>query len=319
MSETDDKKRKENVALGALTLQSLSLAPTLVVVILANSVALFAGFLKCFNETVATLISWLILRRVNRGEGHDYDYGLGKVESLASFVVTGLLFLSFMIVCFGGIRRILQPAEVNAGGALLGMVIQVCAVVMDTWFWRKNYELSKKEYSPIMEAQWRLFRAKTVAEATVLVSLILSVSLMKFRWSVYIDPACSFVVAGFLLWSVRDMVRRSIGDLLDKTLDESMQMLIVRKLAQFFAEYRDFHGVRSRRSGARIYIEVFLEFDDDRTMAEAQDTIDRMTEAIEGEIEGSFVVIAPTRRELTDRLKAAGDYSGAPAAPGPDG
>ena len=51
---------------------------------------------------------------------------------------------------------------------------------------------------------------------------------------------------------------------LDKTLDEELQMVIVRHLAQYFNEYTELHGVRSRRSGSNVYIEIFLEFDGER-------------------------------------------------------
>ena len=145
MPEIGDKLRKERLALWAVSLLGLGLLPTIVAVVLSNSVVMFAGFLKCFNEAIAAFISWRILRQIARGKGHDYDYGLGKLESMGSFIVTVLLCVSIAIVCFGAFSRLFHPKEINLGGAILGVVIQIGAVVMDCWFWRKNHELAREE------------------------------------------------------------------------------------------------------------------------------------------------------------------------------
>jgi divalent metal cation (Fe/Co/Zn/Cd) transporter len=70
----------------------------------------------------------------------------------------------------------------------------------------------------------------------------------------------------------------------------------LRELATRFEEYVAIHGVRSRRSGGDVYIQILLEFDGDRKMAEVQQTIDEMKFALEKKIPGSQVLIAPTMR-----------------------
>ena len=143
-----------------------------------------------------------------------------------------------------------------------------------------------------MESQWRLFRAKAFADAAVLTALLLSLGLAHYPWSVYIDPMASFVISGFLFYSVYGIISHSIYDLLDKTLDESLQIVITKELAAFFDEYSAFHGVRSRRSGSNIYIEIFLEFDGERRMKDVQKVIDSIKASMESKIKGSFVTVA---------------------------
>ncbi len=83
-------------------------------------------------------------------------------------------------------------------------------------------------------------------------------------------------------------------DLLDKTLDEELQIVIVRELAAFFDEYHALHGVRSRRSGSNVYIEILLEFEGGKQMHEVQKTIDRIKISLEQKIPKSSVSIVPT-------------------------
>jgi divalent metal cation (Fe/Co/Zn/Cd) transporter len=145
-----------------------------------------------------------------------------------------------------------------------------------------------------MDSQWRLFRTKAFSDASVLAALVLTMAFHGAGWALYIDPLASFVIAGFLLQSGYRVISTSLPDLLDKTLDESLQMVIVRELALFFEEYTALHGVRSRRSGNHIYIELLLEFDGEKKMCEVQETINRIKASLEEKIPRSEVSIVPT-------------------------
>jgi divalent metal cation (Fe/Co/Zn/Cd) transporter len=91
------------------------------------------------------------------------------------------------------------------------------------------------------------------------------------------------------------MIESSLPDLLDQTLEEELQLVVVRELAEHFHHYEQLHGVKSRRSGGNIYVDIFLEFSGDLPMGEVQDTMDRMKQSLETQIPKSFVNIIPTR------------------------
>src|SRR4030042_2013702 len=76
-------------------------------------------------------------------------------------------------------------------------------------------------------------------------------------------------------------------------------VVILRELASHFNEYEALHGIRSRRTGGNVYIEIFLEFEDERKMSEVQQIIDSIKTDLEQKIQGSHVVIAPTRSAVT--------------------
>lgn len=262
---------------------------------------MLADVLKCASELLATLFSWLAYRKITRGSATQYDYGYGKLENLTGIVVAVVMFVCFGIVVFGAIHRINQPMALHAGGASLGVVLMLGGVCTNAWLWLKNYRIARKEHSPIMDSQWRLFRAKAFADGVVFVALVSSLSLHHYPWSYYIDPLASFVIAGFLLFSMYGVVSHSVYDLLDKTLDESMQLIILNRLAAYFDDYNEFHGIRSRRSGKNIFIEIFLEFDDQLKMAQVQGVINRMKVDVEKSIKNSFVSIVPTVSRVTSR------------------
>jgi divalent metal cation (Fe/Co/Zn/Cd) transporter len=85
---------------------------------------------------------------------------------------------------------------------------------------------------------------------------------------------------------------------MDRALEETVQLVVLGELADFFDRYSAFHGVRSRRSGGTMYLEIFLEFDGALRMSEVQRTIDEMRHNLEGKIRGSRVAIVLGTRPI---------------------
>lgn len=283
---------KERSILTGFILGLVALAPDVVAVILANSVMLLSDLLKSASETVATFLSWLAVRKVRRGKTFDYNYGQGKLENISSLAVAGAMMLSWMIVTYGAIERFRHPKPIGSIG--LALFVTGGSALVNLWMWRKNLRLSGVEASPILESQWRLFRSKFAANISVVASLVVSAGFREQRWAAYVDPAGAILISAFLLLSAYRVITDSIYDLLDRTLDESLQLVILAELAVYYHEYVALHGIRSRRSGSNVYIEIFMEFDGDRRMEEVQELIDRMKAGLEAKIRGSQVLIAPT-------------------------
>lgn len=54
------------------------------------------------------------------------------------------------------------------------------------------------------------------------------------------------------------------------------------------------HKIQTRRSASRVYVEFFLQFDEQLLMGEVQRRIDVLSELIRTEIPGTEVVIVPS-------------------------
>ncbi|MDD1695152.1 MAG: cation-efflux pump [Methanoregula sp.] len=272
-----------------------SVIPKLIAAILSGSVTLYASVLKTINEALGIIVSWMIARKIARGDPGTYDYGMGKYENIARIITGGVLLVSVIILVIIATFRLLFPAVLGSSGIAVGMAIAVIMIVIDTWFWSRNYRIAEREPSPLMDSQWRLFRLKAFANIVVLAALVLAVLCATWPWAVYIDPIASLVIIGILFRSGYGMIQQSLPDLLDRTLEEELQLVVIRELADHFDRYEQVHAVRSRRSGGNIYIEIFLEFQGDMRMSDVQDTMDAMKQSLEVKIPKSSVNIITTR------------------------
>ena len=291
-SEVTHEERERSIFVGFLVALSL-LIPCAIAAYLAKSLTLAVDMLISLAETLASLFSWIIIRRVARGRNHAFNYGFGKLENISGLAVAGVMLASFVVVVMEGIDRLHEPVAIVETGVAIGFVITAFAAVSDTWLWFKNQRLARRQSSPLMEAQWRFFRSKSVCDYCVLASLSCTLLFHAYAWSGYADTFFSFILSGFLLWSAYQITADSMYDLLDRAVDESLQFEITRLLVQHFDAYDGLHGVRTRRSGAQIYIEVYLEFDGGKPMSDVQRAIDLLTTDLEARIPSSHVSICP--------------------------
>lgn len=272
-----------------------SVIPKLIAAVLSGSVTLYASAMKTINEALGIIVAWMIARKIARGEPGTYDYGMGKYENIARVITGGVLLVSVVILVIIAAFRLLFPAALGISGIAVGMAIAVIMIGIDSWFYFRNYRIAQREPSPLMDSQWRLFRLKAFANGIVLLALILAVLCARYPWAVYIDPIASLFIIGILFRSGYAMIVQSLPDLVDRTLEEELQLVVMRELAEHFERYEQLHAIRSRRSGGSIYIEIFLEFQGDMRMNDVQDIIDRMKQSLETKIPKSSVNIITTR------------------------
>ena len=289
-----DKKEKERSVFMGFLFGLIGLFPAIAVVILTGSVTQLSDLLKNISLVLAVFLSWVAVRRVARGETPNYNYGYGKLENLSSLIVAAMMIASIAIILQQTIGRLQRPESMGQVGVGIGVLFSGLAAIVNAWMWRQDRGIARKQSSPVMESLWRLDRVKTLSALCVFVSLGSSLALRNYSWSVYVDPAGSFVLLGFLGYSAYGVVSMSVYDLLDRTLEESLQLVILQELAAYFDKYEAIHGIRSRRVGGRVYIELLLEFDGDQKMVEVQSVIDSIKAHLEQKMPGSRVVVVPT-------------------------
>lgn len=259
-----------------------------VALLFADSVVVLADFLKTGLEFVAVFLSWLALKRVARG-GHQYEYGLGKLENLSGLVVALLMVGCLVSIGAGAILDILEPTSVAGVGVYICLGAQVVFGVIN---WRVYRQASlQAKASPLAASQARLFLTRLLGNAFVLVALSLSLSLHAYDWAHYIDPVASLLIAVSILLAAVGVFKSSVFDLLDRSLEEDEQLRILAALVKHYHDFDNLHGIRTRRAGGRTFIEVFLEFNPSLTMAAVQATAKDLQARLEQAVPGARVTI----------------------------
>ncbi len=290
---------KERYAFYGFAIGAVVFFPFLYVCIKSESMVMIATAIRSAAETLSLLITWLGLRKIARKEMFVYNYGAGKIENLSSLAIALAMGLAFLELVYRSVNRFYHPVAVNEQFASIGIVAVVVFFFLALWLWLKSYYVNRRDPSPAGDSQWRLYLAKTAIHLSVVLSLGATLLFKDYPWSLYIDPSVSLMLSLYILGTAYIIGRKSIDELLDRTIDEPLQMMILSELADFFDEYVELHGIRSRRSGQFVYIEIFLEFDPDRLMGDVQKAMDLIASSLEQKIKGSQVLIVSRTSSIT--------------------
>jgi divalent metal cation (Fe/Co/Zn/Cd) transporter len=182
-----------------------------------------------------------------------------------------------------------------------GTIPGICIFALYTFIGYRIYfrtrRVSQQQPSAIMESQARLWFSKASFDAAMCTALLLAYLFRNQTWSWYLDPLASLVGVLFMLHAAWAMTSSSVNDLLDATIEETTQLRILRQLVQHLDDYDRLHKIRTRRSGPRIYVEIFLEFDPLLLMGEVQKRIHKLQQSIGEIIPGADVSIRPCTKE----------------------
>jgi len=286
-----DSGSREIAIRNGMLLALLDTVIVTVALIAANSSVLLADFFKTLLEFVAVTLSWLAIRRINRGANHHFEYGMGKMENLVSLFVGLLMAVCLLLITVNAVRNMLHPSQIGGLGILISIGDQIIYVFVNAALWIKNRRAARAGASPLMEAQSRLFLTRMIGNIFILLSLGLSMALKQFSWAAHIDPVASLMIGASILMAAMGLFSTSVSNLLDRTLEESDQLVILRELARHFDDYESLHSIRSRRAGTEVFVDILLEFDPEKKVGEAQKAIDEIRRSIEQAIRGSRVTI----------------------------
>jgi cation diffusion facilitator family transporter len=281
----------------------VSFIPYALIAILSGSMLLLSDVADYFKSFASHAVSLRILRNIREGQLHDFDYGAGKLERVGSLFGALCYIGTLVAVAIYSFLRLLQPEPLDADFTLVGIVVQILVFAVNGSLWIYYKRIADASPSPLIDMEWRHKRDDTLGAVAILIAL----GLTLVPWALYLDPACGLAYAIFAIGSYVPALRETLHDLLDRTLAEDVQIVIMRQLAGHFDGYEALHGVRSRRAGTRLFIEIALGFDPAKTIGEAEATIESLRAGVEAEIPNAEVsiVIKPLQQPVNGEAESA--------------
>ncbi|HDP67806.1 MAG TPA: cation diffusion facilitator family transporter [Candidatus Marinimicrobia bacterium] len=286
-------KQKEKAILQGLIFGALAMVPIIISSIYSNSLMVLADIFQSGSELLAVIFSYFAIRKVSKGADMVYNYGYGKLEGFSSLLMALVIGISLIIVLFNAYRGLMNPEPLFGIGVLIAIGVNSITASVSFWQWLNYRKIDKESPSPIITGQLNLYRSKYISDVGVALTLALGLLLRKYAFAYYIDPLGALILSGFLIRSIYTLFSQSMDNLMDRTLEESLQLGILRVLGQHFKDYRNIHDIRSRRSGQNIFVDLYLEFDPDKAMGEVQKAITQINADILGFIKNCQVNIVP--------------------------
>ncbi len=267
----------EGVTLGGGILNLALVVFKLSAGILGRSSALVADALHSLSDLASDLIVLAGYRIGRLPEDDQHPYGHGKVETLATAVVGGLLIAAALgtggtaVAALGGWREASRPGTV-------ALVAAVVSVLVKEGLYRWTARIARDTDSQLLLANAWHHRSDALSS----VAALIGVAGARFGW-IWMDPVAAGVVSLFIAKVGWDLGWQAVRDLVDSSVDQTLLDDIGRTIRSVDG-VRGFHGLKARRLGKDILVDVDVEVDPELNVIQGHEVARAVRTALLGRV-----------------------------------
>ncbi len=260
-----------------------------------GSVAILTEAIHSSIDLVASVVAYFSVRKADEPADEDHRYGHEKIENLAAAIEGILILVGSAVIAFESIRRLINGGEVQRIG--FGIVVVAISIVVNVAVSSVLARNARLTSSPALEADAAHLRTDALTSAGVLVALVL----VKVTGANWLDPAVALVVAGSIVVTGVRLLTRSSQVLVDQSLP-SEEIDEIRAAIEAFAPAGvvGYHELRTRRAGARRYIDLHVQFRAGTSLESAHRTAHELQDRIAARLDQVDVLI---HLEPEDRVR----------------
>jgi cation diffusion facilitator family transporter len=228
--------------------------------IAGNSSAMIADAFHSLSDFVTDLLVLVFVSSSAKPQDRSHDYGHGKFETVASFLIgLALVAAATGIVVTGALKLLAWwgGAELESPG-WIALWAAVLSVVIKELLYQYTARRGRKLDSQVMIANAWHHRSDALSSVGAAVGIGLALWLGQ-HWAVF-DPLASVVVGLMLMRVAYKLLKTSIGELTESSLPAETEQEI-EQIILSFGDVRQPHNLRTRRIGNRIAIEAHVRMD----------------------------------------------------------
>ena len=267
MSNKSGYKQQQNLSIAQLLAELPSFVAVLGSAILSRNLLVYVDLLDSSMYLISLVLIVILSRKLTKDLRYEYNYGVGKIEAIASLLCDGMGFFGLLITLGFSVQAIISP-EQPSDFVIAVVGLKAINVAFDTVFFVKQRKITKIHYSAISKSNYAEALSALLFDSVALVSLFAMWLLRENPIGGYISPVVSIFVAICLMFGYVKRIRQALTELTDKTLPEEQQMKILNILTRYYDSYSQFHSINSHKSGDVIRIDVHLSFENSTTFKE---------------------------------------------------
>ena len=238
--------------------------------IFGRSAAMIADAVHSLSDLITDIIVIVFVRISSKPEDEGHDYGHGKYETLATFLIGAALLVVGIGICWSGIEKIIVFFH---GGSLespgwIAFVAALVSVVSKEALFHCTRIVGKRFDSPAVVANAWHHRSDAFSSVGTAVGIGGAI-LLGENWRV-LDPLAAVIVSFFIVQVAVKQLKECIDELLERSLPDDIERDITGIVLSFDGVSQP-HHLRTRRIGSHYAIDLHVRMDGSISLHEAHE------------------------------------------------
>ena len=244
--------------------------------IIGNSGAMISDAIHSFSDVLTTLIAWIGVKVSKRDADNSHPYGHERLECVASLILGLVLMVTGIGVGKVGVENIVSG---NYGALTVPSVIALVAAVVsiigkEAMYWYTRYYAKLINSAAFLADAWH-HRSDAFSSIGSLIGI--AGAMLGFP---ILDSVASVVICLFIVKVAYDISKDALVKMLDTSCGEDYE----NTLREYISEEKDVIGVdmlRSRMFGNKVYIDLEISVDGDKSLWESHEVAERVHKDVE--------------------------------------
>lgn len=237
---------------------------------LGHSSAMIADAVHSLSDFLTDVLVLVFVRISSKPQDTSHDYGHGKFETIASFLIALALIAAAIGIILSGSMKLatwLKGGQLEAPGTL-ALWAALLSIIIKEILYRYTAARGKALESQVMIANAWHHRSDALSSIGAAIGIGGAIILGN-RWTV-LDPLASIVVGAMLIKVAAELLKTSMDDLTECSLPAETEEEIIR-IIQSYPDVQQPHNLRTRRIGNRIAIEAHVRMDGNLSLHKAHE------------------------------------------------
>jgi len=248
--------------------------------IIGKSGAMISDAVHSASDIISTFIVIIGVKLSAKEPDEEHPYGHERMESVAAIVLATILAVTAIGIGESGITKIVSGSYSSLAipGSLALIAAIVSMLIKEAMYWYTKINAKKINSGALMADAWhhRSDALSSVGAFAGILGARLGLAVL--------DPVASVIICIFIAKTSIDIFKDAIDKMVDKSCDKETEEKISELTLSQEGVIR-IHNLKTRMFGNRVYVDIEIVADKDKSLEEAHDIADKVHDEIEKKFE----------------------------------
>lgn len=253
---------------------------------ITDSLSILSSLTDSLMDVLVSGLNLFAIYYALKPADEDHRYGHTAIEDIAGFFQAAMLTGTSLLILIEAVNRFISPVPASSQTDV-GLYIMIICFGLTLGLVAYQQFVIRRSQSLVIKADSLHYLSDLLTTAAVIASLYF----WKHFDMVWVDPLLSIVIVAVIAYGAFQIGKESFDNLMDKEMSDDDRAKIIAVLNEAKDKHKGYHDLRTRRSGHRVFIQLHLELDKNRTLYDMHEVAETLENKIGALFKDADVII----------------------------